>query len=232
MIRIRVGSDDLAATRFALAPLSELEFLFRRIDASGGRRTAGGPAPTIRWLDRYQPLASTRQARLLLALRPPGWGPDIVAPPPLGMGESIGSALDTVRRTPGPVAREEIERCLAQVGPVDEDVLAILRGPAAVAAIADALELLWHALIAPDWPVIRAIAERDVAHRGNTLAEHGWAAALAGLHDSLSWERDQILIRRRHDRDLDLAGRGLLLVPAVSCTRCWRWSTTRPGSRR
>jgi DNA-binding transcriptional ArsR family regulator len=54
-------------------------------------------------------------------------------------------------------------------------------------------------------------------HRARRLTEAGPADVFAGLHRLVSWDDADgaLVVDRRYDETLDLAGRGLLLVPVV-----------------
>src|SRR5699024_1741140 len=75
----------------------------------------------------------------------------------------------------------------------------------------------WERVLAPDWPVLRAILERDVVQRAEQLATGGWSAALANLHERVSWDDSGVIAfdDRRADTGTSLGGRGLLFVPSV-----------------
>ena len=215
MLRIDVGPGDLAATRFAVAPLTELGALLREVGRS--RATVHQSGSLRRWSRRYGQVAGSLDARLIRALDPPGrWGVDFIAPPPVaGLAESVDIALATVRATAPPVAIAQIEAALNLQADIDPDVRAILQGPDAVDRIVGALDVLWHALIAPDWPLLRSIAERDVAYRGKKLVEGGWVEAMKELHPNVGWEPGNVVIRHQPDQEVQLSGSGLLLVPSV-----------------
>jgi hypothetical protein len=214
-MRIEVGPDDLAASRFAIAPVAELEHLLRQLDRPGRRTATGDPVRASRWARRYAPLRHDLQARVLKALRPSGWGVDFTAPPPTGMAQTPADDLATIRATPPAIARDQIRRALALTGPVAEDVRAVLDRSDVTDWLADALEQLWQALIAPDWPQLLAIVERDVLHRADRLVRAGWAAALDNLHPRLHWQDGAITISRQPGETVQLDGRGLLFVPSV-----------------
>jgi DNA-binding transcriptional ArsR family regulator len=217
LLRIEVGPNDLAASRFALAPLVELEHLLRKLDRPGSAATSG-VTRTSRWARRYIAVRSNLDSRALRALRPAGnWGVDFITPPPSGMARSPSDDLDAVRSTPLALARRQIRQALALTGPVDADVAELLGRRDIVPRLADALERSWNALIAPDWPHLLAITERDVLHRAERLARGGWAAALEGLHPTLRWEDGSVVIRGRPDGVAALDGRGLIFVPSVFC---------------
>lgn len=212
-MRIEVGPDDLAASRFAVAPLAELEHLLRKLDRGGVQ--AGVAVRRSRWGRRESEVRHELGSRVLRALRPVGWGVDFIAPPPTGMARSTADDLAAVRSTPPALSRAQIRRALDGAPPPDPDVLEFLAGPDVAARLADVLEWLWELLVAPDWPQLLAITERDVLHRADRLARGGWSAALDGMHPSLRWEDGAVVVRQRPQLDAALDGRGLLFVPSV-----------------
>jgi DNA-binding transcriptional ArsR family regulator len=215
VIRLAVGPDDLAQSRFAISPLWELVHAMR---ALGGRDHRGGPAqPWIdRARDRYRELRRTADVDAVLVLQPPGYGVDFVLPPPSSVATTVDDLLDVVRSTPLEQARHEIARALA-LGPTpDPRVRAVLARDDVTAYLADVLATAWRVLLEPDWPQLRAILERDVVHRAGRLARGGWAAALADIHPQVRYADGSIEMPAQVDEDdVDLAGRGLLLVPSV-----------------
>jgi hypothetical protein len=211
VIRFKVGGEDLLRSRFALSPLFELDGLLRRVAA---RRL---PAA---WLTRITPsyrlLQRSPAFRAVLALHSPRHGPAFIAPPPQGLAQTVADDLAVVRATPLAQAREEIAECLRQRPSTDGEALAVLAAPDVVDQVADALDRAWHDLLAPDWPQLRAICERDVVHRAGRLGSGGWLAALDGLHARVRWRDGGIeVLRNTLERAIDLRGEGLLLVPSV-----------------
>lgn len=215
MLRLEVGPDDLAASRFAVAPLVMLEHLLRKLDQRHSRTPAAGAVRASRWARRYAPARDDLDARVLRALRPQGWGVDFTAPPPAGTSRTPAEDVAAVRATPPALARRQIRRALELTGTVDRDVRAVLTRRDAGSRVADALERTWQLLVAPDWPHLLAIAERDILHRAEQLVRVGWSGALEGLHPSLGWQDGAIVRRGAPDRTLLLDGRGLMFVPSV-----------------
>lgn len=215
-MRFHVGPDDLAASRFAIGPLGELEHLLRRLDRPS-RAPSGRAFSESRWAQRYVGVRGTLEARVLQALRPEAWGPDFTAPPPTGvMARTPADDLAVVRGTPLPVAREQIGRALSMgAGPVADDVARVLERDDVVGWLADALERLWRLLIAPDWPQLLAILDRDVLYRAERLVHSGWAAALEDLHERVRWRAGLVEVQNRSPEDVHLDGRGLMFVPSV-----------------
>lgn len=215
MLRIQVGPDDLAASRFAIAPMAELEYLLRRLDRPS-RTVSGRAFSSSRWAHRYAAVRHDLDARVLRALRPQSWGVDFTAPPPSGgMARTPEDDLAVIRSTPLSVAREQIYRALALGGVVDDDVRRVLERRDIASWLADALERLWRLLIAPDWPQLLAIADRDVLYRAERLVRAGWAAALEDLHARVRWQDGFVLITAHSHEEVRLDGRGLIFVPSV-----------------
>jgi DNA-binding transcriptional ArsR family regulator len=216
-LRIEVRNEDLTTTRFALSPLWELSQALRVLAGRPGQQDE----PVLRpWLararDRYQALARETDLEVILALHPPGWGADFLSPVPAALSTTIGDLLAQVRATPPEQAHREVVEALRRQPPVDPRVERILTGDQIACHAADVLADAWQALLEPEWPALRAILERDVVYRAGQLASRGWAAALAGLHASLSWQQGRIeLSQWPGHEDAELGGRGLLFVPSV-----------------
>ncbi|MDL4777029.1 MULTISPECIES: DUF5937 family protein [Thermomonosporaceae] len=214
MIRFEVGTEDLLHSRFALSPLFELDGLLRTLSGLSGRHLPGGWA--ARLVPEFRRLRSTTDLDAVLALQAPSRGTGFTAPPPLGLAQTLEDDLAMARATPPAVARREIALCLEARPASDERVLNLLHGPGAVERVAAALEAAWHALLAPDWPRLRAICERDVLHRAGRLSHGGWEAALRDLHPRVRWRDGGIeLLRTRSRVTASPSGRGLLLIPSV-----------------
>lgn len=212
MLRIEVTPQDLARSRFAVSPLVEVETLLRALH----RQPTGGPAAGVERLrPAFDRLRQETDLALVLALQTPRYGPGFVAPPPQGMAQTIEADLAAVRATPPDLARAEIEQALRIQPVADRRVARLLRSPAAVALVADVLEQAWGALVAPTWPAVRALLERDVLHRASRLAREGWAGAVAGLDERIRWRDGGIEILGRPDERVSLDGTGLLLVPSA-----------------
>jgi DNA-binding transcriptional ArsR family regulator len=213
VLRFTVGRDDILHSRFAISPLFELDNLLRKMSGLGRPRLP--PEWSARLRPAYHRLRATTALDAVLALQTRYFGAAFIAPPPASLAQTIEEDLAAVRATPLELARHEAASCLRRQPVTDERVLAILRDPALVELVADTLEAAWHELVGADWPAMRAVCERDVVHRAGLLSRAGWTAALAGLHKKVTWRDGRILIVSRSDQEVDLGGRGLLLVPSV-----------------
>ena len=69
--------------------------------------------------------------------------------------------------------------------------------------------------IAPWWPEIRAALEDDIVHRARRLTAGGAIEVFDDLHHQVHWRDGALEVDRPYEQEVDLGGRGLLLVPAA-----------------
>jgi len=210
-----VGNEDLTMSRFALSPLFELINALRLLAGAPGQ----ADVPVLRpWLararDRYLALGRAADVGVILALLPPGWGADFLAPVPASVHTTIGDLLDQVRSTPPGLVRRDVAEARRRQ-PLDPRIERILTGDGAAGYAADVLAAAWRALLEPEWRTLRAVLERDVVYRAGQLSSKGWAAALDGLHADLAWRQGRIELSRWTGDEQALGGRGLLFIPSV-----------------
>jgi DNA-binding transcriptional ArsR family regulator len=213
VLRFVASRDDLLNSRFALSPVTELESVLRKLN--GRKRNSLPPAWSARLTPAFQRLRQETALDALLALQSDRYGAAFVAQPPANMTQTIEDDLAAIRATPLAQARKEIAECMSRRPATDPRVLAVLADPGVARILAEAMEAAWHELVAPDWPMLRAVLERDVVHRGGLLSTGGWQAAFAGLHKRLRWHEGALELSRLTDQTFHLGGAGLLLVPAV-----------------
>src|SRR5262249_38296676 len=127
----------------------------------------------------------------------------------------LEAELAEVRATPAARVVAEIERCLSGRGPIDREVERQLRSPDVVQRLADQIEAVWGAFLAPWWPRIREGLERDILRRSCALGAGGFAAVFAALERLIRLEGRRLLVRHRLTRSHRLGGTGLLLVPSA-----------------
>ncbi|MFD0367586.1 ArsR/SmtB family transcription factor [Streptomyces sp. NPDC127114] len=212
MLRFEVSVEDLLRSRFALSPSLDLCLLLRSL--------AGHDRPLPRaWASRLMPaferLRRETELDAALALQAPQGGPNFVAPPPRALNQSWADDLATIRATPLEAARHEFAATATGPSARDPRVRAVLDSPDAVSRIAESMDQAWQELLAPDWPQLRAICERDVVHRVGVIGEHGWATTIEGLHPGIAWHAGGIELGFFRGGTIRLAGDGLLLIPSV-----------------
>ncbi|HVQ92265.1 MAG TPA: winged helix-turn-helix domain-containing protein [Mycobacteriales bacterium] len=220
MLRLEAGADDLLHSRFALSPLVELDGLIRTLAGLPAPRLSAYRAAALR--PAYQRLRRDPAFGALIALYSEQAGPLFLADPaaPAGLAapavRTFAAELAALRATPLDVARREIAECLERRPVADPRHRAVLRGKAVVAHFADALDAAWYELLAPDWPRLRAIGERDLTHRAGLVSRAGWAAALDSLHPRVRWRAGGLEVGSgARQLSVRLGGAGLLLVPSV-----------------
>jgi DNA-binding transcriptional ArsR family regulator len=82
--------------------------------------------------------------------------------------------------------------------------------------LAEATQVAYQELIQPFWPRIRASLHAEQAARRRTLAAQGPGALLASLQGPLiRWRPPVLEILRPGQVEMELAGRGIALVPSV-----------------
>jgi Helix-turn-helix domain len=212
VVRYVFGQDDLLRTRFAISPLMELAGAFDVVRAPE-RHEVHRP-----FADWARPrLGGLRMAAMEVAMPlDTTWHPDFVSPPPSEPHAKLGDELARVRATPPEQIRAELFRAYEEHVPI----------PGGTDALVAEMRAFWDALLAPWWERVLALLEAEIGWRARRLAAVGPQAAFAGLHETVRWNDGALeVLRGGTGPDLDLGGRGLLLVPAA-----FAWPTVWPMS--
>jgi DNA-binding transcriptional ArsR family regulator len=210
---LRFGARDWARCRFVRSLLWEVEHAARTlIDARQQQyhRT---------WLNTIDRDEALRRLPVLLALNPHnGWVPDFLTPPAEATTRSIDQELGAVAQTPPRQIAAELRRSLdsrptrARHAVLDE----LITHPAtARRRLVAELRYAWTELLAPFWQPVHDLIEVDLAYRTEQLGRHGFGTVLAGLHPAISVSDTTLTIARGIDGTIDLAGRGLALLPSA-----------------
>ena len=210
MISYRFGAEDLGRVRFATSPLFEIA---ASLDVLRDPARHAMHAP---WLATARERLAGLDLALLEAVVPrAGYRPDFVHPPPERPRAGFASELARVRATPP----EQIARDLDwayEGAPPPAAARVLLDDPArGMAELTELMTVYWRRVIEPHWPAIRATLEADIAYRAGRLAEGGPLAAFADLHDEVAWRDGSLVVDRDYEATVELAGRGLLLVPVA-----------------
>ncbi|WP_069884946.1 helix-turn-helix domain-containing protein [Streptomyces luteocolor] len=211
MIRIHGTAADFAGIRFAPrpAPLQELNTALMRMCGSGDDVLYG------RW--RRRVLRSLPAAVEPLAdLVPQGRAPAFIDV----FSDSLDEGLDTVRAAPPELVRAEIERVNApSLSRAPLWIRGLHRGePESWRLLRRAQRSAFDALLGPVWPLVQDLHRAEFTRHALTAAEHGVGAALTAfvpgsrLREGV-WELDA-----PWERDVELRGRGLVLVPTFHWT--------------
>lgn len=201
MLSYRFGSRDLLRVRFAASPLIEL---FTSFDAlrTPERHPAHRP-----WVEWARPRLAGLDLSQMTAASParPGYRPDFVNPPPDRPRTTLKRELQRVLRTPRTRMLRELGWAYPDGDVPELDLRALVAQAAAYA----------NRVLVPHWPRIEAAIETEFSLRGRRLAREGAASAFADLHPSMRFEGDALGIDRDYEQEVELGGRGLLLVPSV-----------------
>jgi DNA-binding transcriptional ArsR family regulator len=218
MIRFRFGRDDLLRTRFAIAPLIEIAgatYVVRRPDLFPLHR---------RWAAWARPRVESLDLSLLYAVSPFGasYWPNFDAPPPTRPHPDIGEELARVTDAPHEDVVREI-RLTYPAGPPAEAKPFVDDPGAALEGLADQMRTFWDAVIEPQWSRLTAILEAEIALRARRLVATGSVSAFEGLDPTVTWHGDELQVHPtvKAPADIDLAGRGLLLIPSVFAWDVW-----------
>jgi DNA-binding transcriptional ArsR family regulator len=184
----------------------------------GGRRVPPGMYPwrAESWT-RYRTLCGDDPnlpilVSLLTATR---YVPDCLSVPPHRTVTTIDVELGALRETPAAQLRADLERSAAdRVGTVVSELPARWKTQELSSLLASTLTGAWKQLLAPGWPALKAILERDILHRAGILATRGLAEALDDLDPDVYWHPTGQLERRGSPaKPHILDGAGLWLVP-------------------
>lgn len=211
-LTVDLGVAELAATRFAISPLSETVACLLQL-ADRDRHPIN--LPWLRWAAdtlARQPLDLSRTWPLLLSDRP-RW-PEFLVPAPASTGGSLDDDLARLLRTRAAQVRASLRRVFGD--PLPDAVVPLAEQPAAgLRAIAAELRAAHDLLVAPHWPRIRAVLEADVVYRAGQLVAGGAERLFADLHPDLRWRDGRLELSGQPGRTVNRGPGGLVLMPVV-----------------
>ncbi|VXC03958.1 helix-turn-helix domain-containing protein [Aeromicrobium sp. 9AM] len=217
-IRFRFDRDDLLRTRFAISPLIEL------VGASYVVRQPRLFPEHRRWVESALPRIAGLDLDLLFAASPLGrtsW-PNFNAPPPISPHPLIEDELVRIGAADPRVVRADVRRAYPDEMPPSAAPF-VNDTATALAELVVQLRSFWYAAIDPWWGRMSAFLESEIAARARRLVAVGGEAAFADLDPSTTWDGQSLSLSRVKvaPRDVDLDGRGLLLIPSVLAFGVW-----------
>ena len=223
LIVVELDVADLAATRFAMSPLSETLRALPLL-ARPGRSSLN--LPWVRWaraeLER-RPLRLPRVWPLIVSDRP--FWPEFLFPAPAGKSPGIREELARVCATPAEAVHASLPRVFGD-GPWPDSATDLFKRPEeALAEIATELAECHDRLIAPHWERMRSVFEADVAYRAGMLASGGARSLFADLHPGVRWSAGRLFLSDSEtgepDGQVALGPDGLVLMPSLFVWPGW-----------
>lgn len=216
-LRIHFTGTDLVRTRLAdgADPLWEIVASLQML------RARYGGEPFTSWrrrvrddLHRHNEAGPVRH--LLFPLTPDAeYVPDFLTPPEglLGLDAGVEAVLATPRQRLGRELRRI--RLPRRTPPAIRRLAAGDRGT--IAELGRALRAYFATALAPYWERLTAAVDVDRAERGLCQRTGGTEALLRGFSPMMRWRPPVLTVAYPVDAELDLRGRGLLLIPSYFC---------------
>jgi DNA-binding transcriptional ArsR family regulator len=217
LVVLELDVADLAATRFAISPLSETTramLLLARPDP------AAVNMPWVRWARAKLGRRSLRLPRAWpLIVNGLNCYPEFLNPAPAVREPELGDELARVRSTPAEAVRASLVRVFGDRPWPDSATELLQRPTESLAEIAAELAECHERLVMPHWERIRPVLEADIAYRSQLLAGGGARSLFSDLHPDLRWSQGTLTINET-DEDpsvsrIMLGPDGVVLMPSV-----------------
>jgi DNA-binding transcriptional ArsR family regulator len=210
--RYHFSPEDLGEIRFAFSPVWELVSSLRCLESPSKH------ALHLRWiLDTQERTKHLDVDRLGKLFGGESYVPDFLTPPPDVPFPEFEEELERIVKTDHDQVRKDIV-CWQEYMPDDAASIAeaFLADPdRSLRDITEEMRAYWNSAVASHWPRIRTLLEGDVLYRARRLALEGVDGLFADLHQRLRWQDDVLVYDKPSDLDIQLGGRGLLLIPSV-----------------
>jgi DNA-binding transcriptional ArsR family regulator len=217
LVALELDVADLAATRFAISPLSETT---RAMLLLARPSPPVVNQPWVRWaraqLDR-RPLRMPRAWPLIVNGLPSY--PEFLVPAPAVRAPELDEELARLRATPAEAVRASLRRVFGD-HPWPDSATELFERPAeSLAEIAAELAECHERLVRPHWERIRPVLEADIAYRAGLLADGGARSLFSDLHPDLRWSGGTLTINDTDERSsvfqVMLGPDGVVLMPSV-----------------
>ncbi|MFJ3895444.1 ArsR/SmtB family transcription factor [Streptomyces sp. NPDC090083] len=219
MLRVYFTPDDIARVRVAAGP----DHLWEIVNSFQGLFEGGDTVSFGLWRQLVRPRLGGPADLLLAGLLPGrGYFPDFLTPTPCN-GRELAAALDTVLGTSHTALHRDLALLAASPHrrrPLPDLARSLADGePEAMCRLGTALHGHHRRAIAPFWPQIRAQVDADRAARARAVLAGGTDGLLASFRPVLRWRPPVLEADYPVDREVRLAGRGVVLQPSFFCTR-------------
>ncbi|GAB4052811.1 winged helix-turn-helix domain-containing protein [Catellatospora paridis] len=215
MLRIHFTAADLGSLRLASGADPLWESLL-----SQHALTSGHAPPALGSWRRRAITRLTPEMRALLSLAPPtGYSPDFLTPTRglRDVDEGLDAGLHEVLATPVDHLRADLRQVLPQHCPRERAERLADGDRTAVTALASAMRAYFDAVLAAHWELISGQVAGARARGARFLVDGGVDRLLTTLHPTIRWDAPTLHVAYPDDRDIHLAGRGLVLLPSFFC---------------
>ncbi|MET7439082.1 ArsR/SmtB family transcription factor [Streptomyces sp. NPDC005496] len=210
MLRIHFTAEDLARTRVAGTVGAAAETYYG-LEMLRGRSL---PGPFRRWRASVAGRLGEDAGPLLALLPSRGPGLDLLAL--AGDSPDIDHAVEALLRAPRTLLRRELEPVGVSPAHMPWARSVADGGADARRALAAGLVACHRVAVAPYWTALRSQLDVVRAQYASTVMEGGVEALLAGLSPQLvRWRPPVLELRHPRPVEVQLGGRGLILVPTV-----------------
>jgi DNA-binding transcriptional ArsR family regulator len=228
LLVLELDVADLAATRFAISPLSETT---RAMLLLGRPSPPAVNLPWVRWAraeHARRPLRLPRAWPLIVNGLP--FYPEFLNPAPTVREPEIGDELARVRATAAGPVRASLRRVFGD-HPWPDSAVSLFERPAeSLAEIAAELAECHDRLVRPHWERIRPVLEADIAYRAGLLADGGARSLFSDLHPDLRWSGGTLTLTDTDEGParfkVVLGPDGVVLLPSV-----FNWPTVSVSKR-
>ncbi len=215
--RLHFSALDLTRTRFAFSPLFETVIGFVAMHQPSRY------AIHLPWIREALEATAPLELDILQMVLHPNKNsdiPDFLTPPPTTPLPNFSDELHTLLHTDPALVRRELEHTWRNQGQLSPAQQNLLDNPqTTLERICAALQLFWEHTLEMHWPKIRATLEADVLTRARNQALGGAEAMFDKISPMVQYqngvlELDQSMCSTL-SAEIDLAGRGLLLMPSA-----------------
>lgn len=217
MLRIRFTPEDLVRVRVSevVDPMWEVVCSVQVLQLGATRDTLTYAPWLQRSRGRLKDPTTRAAARVMATVAPQStYFPDFLTPDRLS--EGLEADLDRVLSTPNDRLTRETSLLPAQPPWVE----AVGSGdPRSLTNFGNAVRHYHNAMIGPDRAQIEGVLATHRAELWRRLMHGGTESMLDSLGSTIRWRAPYLEANYPTDRTIDLAGRGLLLIPSYFCQR-------------
>jgi DNA-binding transcriptional ArsR family regulator len=217
LVVLELDVADLAATRFAISPLSETT---RAMLLLARPSPAAVNLPWVQWARAKLGRRPLRLPRVWpLIVNGLSVYPEFLNPAPAVREPELDDELARVRSTPAEAVRASLRRVFGDHPWPDSATELFQRPEKSLAEIAAELAECYERLVMPYWERIHPVLEADIAYRAGLLANGGARSLFSDLHPDLRWSQGTLTINDTDEGPsvfrVMLGPDGVVLMPSV-----------------